>query len=91
MAQKHNVSIATILISWLVGRDIVALPKSVTPSRQFSPLFRHGKITQAIGIESNLITISLPKEDIAAIDAIAEGGKGQRVNTPNWLTDFVRT
>jgi glycerol 2-dehydrogenase (NADP+) len=33
IAEKHNVQGATILLSWLLKRGIVALPKSVTPSR----------------------------------------------------------
>lgn len=33
IADKYNVGGATILISWLIKRGIVALPKSVTPSR----------------------------------------------------------
>lgn len=33
IADKHNVQGATVLISWLIKRGIVVLPKSVTPSR----------------------------------------------------------
>ena len=75
IAEKHNVSPATVLISYAIGRGIVVLPKSVTPSR----------------IESNLQTINLPAEDIEELNKLAtEGGKQQRINSPPWGTDFVR-
>jgi hypothetical protein len=75
IAEKHNVSPATVLISYAIGRGIVVLPKSVTPSR----------------IESNLQTINLPAEDIDELNKLAtEGGKQQRINSPPWGTDFVR-
>lgn len=73
IAEKHNVSPATVLISYAIGRGIVVLPKSVTPSR----------------IESNLITIKLPQEDIDELNKLStEGGKQQRINSPPWGTDF---
>ena len=41
------------------------------------------------GIDSNLITILLSDEDVDTLNQLGEGAKLQRVNTPNWLTDFV--
>jgi glycerol 2-dehydrogenase (NADP+) len=73
IAEKHNESVATILISWAVNRGTVVLPKSVTPSR----------------IESNRKVISLDKEDMATLDQMASGGRQHRFNTPAWKTDFV--
>jgi hypothetical protein len=73
IADKHNESVATILISWAVNRGTVVLPKSVTPSR----------------IESNRKVISLDKEDMAVLDNMASGGRQHRFNTPAWKTDFV--
>ena len=72
IAEKHNVSPATALISYGVSRGIVVLPKSVTPSR----------------IESNLKTIKLDQEDLDALNKLAEDGKQQRITSPPWGTDF---
>lgn len=33
IAKKHNATIPQIAIAWLMKRDIIALPKSITPSR----------------------------------------------------------
>lgn len=73
VADKHNASVATVLISWAVNRGTVVLPKSVTPSR----------------IESNRNVISLDKDDMAILDQMASGGRQHRFNTPAWNTDFV--
>jgi glycerol 2-dehydrogenase (NADP+) len=74
IAEKHNVSPATALISYGVSRGIVVLPKSVTPAR----------------IESNLKTIQLDQEDLDALNKLAdEGGKQQRITSPPWGSDFV--
>lgn len=73
IAQKHNVSTAPVLLSYLVARGIVILPKSVTPSR----------------IESNLKLIPLDKEDVDALNGLAKDGKQQRVNAPAWGTDHA--
>lgn len=73
IAEKHNVSTAPVLLSYLVARGIVILPKSVTPSR----------------IESNLKLIPLDKEDVDALNGLAKSGKQQRVNAPAWGTDHV--
>jgi glycerol 2-dehydrogenase (NADP+) len=73
IADKHNESVATILISWAVNRGTVVLPKSVTPSR----------------IESNRKVVSLDKEDMDVLDKMASGGRQHRFNTPAWKTDFV--
>ena len=73
IAEKHNESVATILISWAVNRGTVVLPKSVTPSR----------------IESNRKVVSLDKDEMAVLDQMASGGQQHRFNTPAWKTDFV--
>lgn len=73
IAEKHKVSEATALISYQIGRGVVVLPKSVTPSR----------------IESNLNVVKLDQEDIDALNKLAEDGKQQRINSPPWGTDFV--
>ena len=73
IAEKHKAEPATVLISYHTNKGVVALPKSVTPSR----------------IESNLKTIKLDQEDIDALDKLAkEGGKQQRITAPAWGSDF---
>lgn len=38
IAQTHNVSVAQVVLRWLVQQDIVVIPKSVTPERIYSNL-----------------------------------------------------
>lgn len=73
IADKHNVSAATVLISYQVNRGCIVLPKSVTPAR----------------IEQNLKVIALPQEDMEILDDMAAKGKQQRVNTPLFGHDLV--
>lgn len=68
IAEKHNVSPATILISWAIWRGIVVLPKSVTPSR----------------VESNLNVISLRDEEGEQISNIHKEHGIKRFIVPNW-------
>ncbi|KAM3496933.1 hypothetical protein MY10362_009697, partial [Beauveria mimosiformis] len=72
LAAKHGVSPATVLISYQVSKGSIVLPKSVTPSR----------------ISDNLKIISIPREDVASLDALAANGKQKRVNTPLWGHDL---
>ncbi|GAA5892679.1 hypothetical protein JCM6882_000554 [Rhodosporidiobolus microsporus] len=66
IAAKHNVSPATVLISFQPARGTVVIPKSVSKAR----------------IESNLQLIHLDKEDMETLEGMAAKGKQQRVNTP---------
>lgn len=69
IARKHNVDPSNVLISWLVNKNIVALPKSVTPAR----------------IVSNAKVIALEESDIQRLDNLAaEGGKQQKFIKPPW-------
>lgn len=72
MAGKYHVSPATVLISYHVNKGVVVLPKSVNEKR----------------ISSNKETIALSAEDLAALDRLADGGNGKRLNTPLWGWDL---
>lgn len=69
IADKYEVSSATVLISWGVWRGTVVLPKSVSAKR----------------IESNLQLIELKDEDGRELDGLAEKRGGpQRFVSPPW-------
>ncbi|WVW81122.1 hypothetical protein I302_103113 [Kwoniella bestiolae CBS 10118] len=72
IANKNNVSPATILISYHVNKGTVVLPKSVSEKR----------------ITDNRKVIKLSEEDIAKLDALAANGKAKRINTPLWGWDL---
>jgi hypothetical protein len=55
IAEKRGVDPATIIVSWLIGRGIVVLPKSVTPKR----------------ISSNFQDVVLDKEEIEELNTEA--------------------
>ncbi|KAE9395779.1 Aldo/keto reductase [Gymnopus androsaceus JB14] len=77
IAQKHSLQPSDVLLEWLVAHDVVALPKSVTPSRIASNLA--GTLT-AVG--------KLDKEDIAELDGLAASGKQKRFIMPPWPVDL---
>lgn len=58
VAKDTGVSAGTVLLSYHVARGVVALPKSVTPSR----------------IEENYNVVKLSSEQVAALDKIHESG-----------------
>jgi len=69
LAKKHNVEPAQVLIGYLAAKDIVVLPKPVTPSR----------------IKTNKIPAELTPDEVAQLDKLAgEGGKQQRFIKPPW-------
>lgn len=72
IAEKHDCSPATVLISYQVQRGCIVLPKSVSEAR----------------IKSNLVTIELSAEAMKALDGMAAQGKQQRVNTPAFGWDL---
>ncbi|KAF5390756.1 hypothetical protein D9757_004446 [Collybiopsis confluens] len=73
IAEKHGLQPSDVLLGWLVSHGIVALPKSVTPSRIASNLT--GTVA-AVG--------KLDKEDITQLDGLAAGGKQKRFIMPPW-------
>ncbi|KAK5094265.1 hypothetical protein LTS08_008685 [Lithohypha guttulata] len=75
IAEKNDVSAATILLSYHVSKGVVVIPKSVTEKR----------------ISSNKETVTLSKEDLAVLDELAVKGKAKRINTPlfGWDLGFA--
>ncbi|KAG2134031.1 NADP-dependent oxidoreductase domain-containing protein [Suillus bovinus] len=78
IAKKRGLkSTSDVLLGYLLAKDIVVLPKSVTPSR----------------IESNLTGAleaysALTPEDIEILDGVAAGGKQKRFIMPPWGIDL---
>ncbi|KAJ6186395.1 hypothetical protein N7519_007696 [Penicillium mononematosum] len=66
IANKNDVSPATILISYHVNRGVVVLPKSISENR----------------IVSNRQVIPLSREDMDVLNGLAAQGKAKRINTP---------
>ncbi|KAK7041444.1 hypothetical protein VNI00_009310 [Paramarasmius palmivorus] len=77
IAEKHSLQPADVLLGWLVAKDIVALPKSVTPARITANL--KGAIAAST---------KLTKEDIETIDGLAASGKQKRFIMPPWPVDL---
>lgn len=73
IAAKHGVSVATVLISWAVSRDVVVLPKSVTPAR----------------IETNLEVVDLSADEAAQLAALHELAGTRRFVAPDWSPAVV--
>ncbi|EIW54704.1 Aldo/keto reductase [Trametes versicolor FP-101664 SS1] len=77
LAQQYGVSTADVLLGYLVAKNIVTLPKSVTPARIKSNL--EGAVAAAK---------KLTKEDIAKLDGVAASGKQNRLIQPPWGVDL---
>merc|ERR1711976_240590 len=61
IAKKHNKSAAQVLIKWVLQRDIVCIPKSVTPSR--------------IVANSEIFDFEISNDDIQKINGLTRGIK----------------
>lgn len=72
IADKNNVSAATILISYHTSKGVVALPKSVSEKR----------------ISSNKEIVALSSDEQGLLDGLAAKGKAKRINTPLWGFDL---
>lgn len=74
IAKKHGLkSTSDVLLGYLLAKDIIVLPKSVTPSR----------------IESNMTGALeaysvLTPEDIKILEGVAASGKQKRFIMPPW-------
>ncbi|KAK7685526.1 hypothetical protein QCA50_011392 [Cerrena zonata] len=77
IAKKYDVPVVGILLGYLVAKGIVALPKSVTPTRILSNL--KDTVTAAE---------KLTPEDIKLLDGVAAGGKQKRFIMPPWGVDL---
>ncbi|KAG0695372.1 NADP-dependent oxidoreductase domain-containing protein [Suillus ampliporus] len=78
IAKKRGLkSTSDVLLGYLLAKDIIVLPKSVTPSRIESNL------TGALEAYSALTT-----EDIKVLDGVAAGGKQKRLLMPPWGIDL---
>ncbi|KZT69993.1 Aldo/keto reductase [Daedalea quercina L-15889] len=77
IASKHGLQTADVLLGYLVEKEIVTLPKSVTPARIAS------NYTGALAAASKLT-----KEDVEKLDGVAASGKQKRLITPPWPVDL---
>ncbi|TFK73414.1 Aldo/keto reductase [Pluteus cervinus] len=77
IAKKHGVEPADVLLGYLLLKDIVILPKSVTPARIASNL------TGAVSASNKL-----DATDIEQLDGLAANGKQKRFITPPWPVDL---
>ncbi|KAF7984607.1 hypothetical protein HWV62_12809 [Athelia sp. TMB] len=77
IAKKYDLQTSDILLGYLLAKDIVILPKSVTPARIASNY--SGAATAAK---------KLTKEDIQTLDGVAAGGKQKRLIMPAWGVDL---
>mmetsp|Transcript_8010 Transcript_8010/g.7949 ORF Transcript_8010/g.7949 Transcript_8010/m.7949 type:complete len:295 (-) Transcript_8010:2130-3014(-) len=69
IAQKYDVSLAQVLVSWAIQRGSIVLPKSVTETR----------------IISNLKTFKLKEDDFATLNNLSEEVGPVRTNDPDWF------
>jgi len=77
IAKKHDLETSDVLLGYLLAKDIVILPKSVTPARIASNFSGAAKAAK-----------KLTKEDIQALDGVAASGKQKRLITPPWGIDM---
>ncbi|KAJ7513055.1 Aldo/keto reductase [Mycena galericulata] len=77
IAGKYGLQPADVLLGYLVAKDIITLPKSVTPSRI------------AANVSGTLNAVAkLQPADIAALDGLAAAGKQKRFIMPPWPVDL---
>jgi len=77
IAQKHSLQTSDVLLGYWLAKDVVILPKSVTPARIASNY--KGAIAAAQ---------KLDKKDIERLDGVAAAGKQKRLVMPPWGVDF---
>ncbi|GAC73646.1 aldo/keto reductase family proteins [Moesziomyces antarcticus T-34] len=73
IAKAHSADPAQVVVSWAAQRGVVALPKSVTPSR----------------IETNHKLITLSDDEMLKLNELhQQEGKSVRLVSPNWGVDL---
>ncbi|KIJ32167.1 hypothetical protein M422DRAFT_234290 [Sphaerobolus stellatus SS14] len=77
LSKKYNVSVAAVLLGYLVAKKIVTLPKSVTPERIQANL--DGSVEFAKKVEP---------ADIERLDGVAASGKQHRFIMPPWPVEL---
>ncbi|KAF9225621.1 Aldo/keto reductase [Gyrodon lividus] len=77
IANKYGLKTPDILLGYLLAKDIVVLPKSVTPARI------EANFTGALAAYRKLTG-----EDVAKLDGVAAGGKQKRLIMPPWGVDL---
>lgn len=77
LAQQYNKTPAQIILRWHLQRDVIIIPKSVTPSR--------------IRENFNVFNFELTKEDIEAISKLEQNGRtGANPENDNFMEHFNR-
>ncbi|KII87940.1 hypothetical protein PLICRDRAFT_176692 [Plicaturopsis crispa FD-325 SS-3] len=77
IAAKHGLTNADVLLGWLLAKEVVVLPKSVTPARIASNL--SGALAAAKKLDAS---------DIEKLDGVAASGKQKRLVMPPWVIDL---
>ncbi|KAJ7191926.1 Aldo/keto reductase [Mycena pura] len=77
LATKYGLQPTDVLIGYLLAKDVISLPKSVTPARI------KANATGPIDAMQKL-----QPDDIAALDALAAAGKQKRFIMPPWPVDL---
>ncbi|KAJ7645167.1 NADP-dependent oxidoreductase domain-containing protein [Mycena polygramma] len=77
IAAKHGLQPADVLIGYLVSKNIITLPKSVTPSRIKA------------NVNGGLAALAkLTEADVERLDGLAAAGKQKRFIMPPWPVDL---
>ncbi|KAF8531085.1 NADP-dependent oxidoreductase domain-containing protein [Gautieria morchelliformis] len=77
LSQKYGLDAATVLLGYLVAKNVVTLPKSVTPSRIASNLLGPVEFGKRVD-----------KADLEILDSVAANGKQQRFIVPPWPVEL---
>jgi len=77
IAHKYGLQTADVLLGYLLAKDVVVLPKSVTPARI------EANLTGALAAYNRLTA-----SDVAMLDGVAASGKQKRLIMPPWGVDL---
>jgi len=79
LTKKYSTEPANILLAYLLAKDIVVLPKSVTPERIRSNLVETLRVYAKLKAD---------EADVKQLDGVAAAGKQKRFITPPWGIDL---